>query len=83
MNDAPDQAETERLEAWVNEQTLPPTLGQFVADNAERYADQVALNYFLDEVTLSYRELHEKADQLAAGLSSLGLRKGAHVWRAF
>ena len=79
MNDVPDQAETERLEAWVNEQTLPPTLGQFVADNAERYADQVALNYFLDEVTLSYRELHEKADQLAAGLSSLGLRKGAHV----
>ena len=74
-----DRNEALGHESWIRNQTLPETLGDFVAANAERHQGKVALDYFSDQVTLSYQELHEQADRLAAGLSRLGLRKGGHV----
>ena len=79
MNPVSDREEAQALEMWIREQNLPATLGQFVAENADRYEDRIALNYFLDKATISYRDLHEQSERLAAGLSSMGLRKGAHV----
>ena len=79
MSPVSDCEEAQALEMWIRDQNLPATLGQFVAENADRYEDRIALNYFLDKDTISYRDLHEQSERLAAGLSSMGLRKGAHV----
>jgi len=79
MSPVSDCEEAQAIEMWIRDQNLPATLGQFVAENADRYEDRIALNYFLDKDTISYRDLHEQSERLAAGLSSMGLRKGAHV----
>lgn len=79
MNTADDQQEAQQLEQRIQQSALPATLGDFVHDNAQRYGDLVALNYFQDARTVSYTDLDETADRLACGLSTLGVRKGAHV----
>ena len=54
MSPVSDCEEAQALEMWIRDQNLPATLGQFVAENADRYEDRIALNYFLDKDTISY-----------------------------
>jgi len=58
---------------------LPETLGDFIASRAAELGDQVLCNFFMDEETLTYRELDLAANRMACSLLKLGVRKRTHV----
>ncbi|MEM7424609.1 MAG: class I adenylate-forming enzyme family protein [Pseudomonadota bacterium] len=74
-----DLAEVRATEARMHATDLPPTLGAFIAERARTLGGQIAGRWFQDDRALTFSELHEQADRLASSLSSMGLRKGAHV----
>src|SRR5271154_6961677 len=55
------------------------TLGAFLAGKARRNADKVCIDYLHDGRKLTYAQLEDGANRLAAGLKGLGLAAGAHV----
>ncbi|NEX93380.1 AMP-binding protein [Caulobacter sp. 17J65-9] len=55
------------------------TIGQALARAAERWGDQEALVSVHQGVRLTWRELREKAQQVAAGLLALGLEAGDRI----
>ena len=55
------------------------TLGAFLAGKARRNGDKVCIDYLLDGRRLTYAQLEDEANRLAAGLKDLGLAAGAHV----
>ena len=58
--------------------TLPATsLWDNLATNARRYPDKAALVFF--GTTVSYRQLMEGAERLAARLAQLGVQRGDRV----
>ncbi|AKO93620.1 (2,3-dihydroxybenzoyl)adenylate synthase [Priestia filamentosa] len=59
-------------ECWTNE-----TFGSMLKDRAKTYGEKIAIKSNTKE--LSYRELDQKADELAAGFQKLGLKKGDKV----
>ncbi|MCY8232166.1 (2,3-dihydroxybenzoyl)adenylate synthase [Priestia endophytica] len=59
-------------ECWTNE-----TFGSMLKDRAKTYGEKIAVKSSTKE--LSYRELDQKADELAAGFQKLGLKKGDKV----
>jgi non-ribosomal peptide synthetase component E (peptide arylation enzyme) len=58
--------------AWVDR-----TFGQALADTARRIPDKLA--FISDERSISFRELDEQSDRLAAALIKLGLEPGARA----
>ncbi|MEQ8928609.1 MAG: class I adenylate-forming enzyme family protein [Silicimonas sp.] len=77
--DRPDLAEMTRCQEMTDAPGRPETLGDLIAERAATLGDKVACNWFQDERTLSFKDLHRQADRLAHSLSALGIRKGAHV----
>lgn len=75
----PDLAEVEATAKAMRGAKIPETLGAFIQDRAEVLGDKVAAHWFQDELSLTYGELHAKADTLASSLNGMGVRKGAHV----
>ncbi len=55
---------------------LAPDLGELVRRQAQSYGDQALLCLFEDQQTLSYRQLDERSDALAAALAAAGLQAG-------
>uniref|UniRef100_A0A0B7B2P5 Medium-chain acyl-CoA ligase ACSF2, mitochondrial n=1 Tax=Arion vulgaris TaxID=1028688 RepID=A0A0B7B2P5_9EUPU len=58
---------------------LGTTIGKCFQNCVEVNPDKTAVIFFKDGVSLTFAELLEKADQLAAGFMSLGVRKGDRV----
>lgn len=75
----PDLAEAQDTERTMHGAAIPATLGAFLAERAETLGDQVAGHWFQDDLSLTFAQLHERADRLASSLNRLGVRKGAHV----
>src|ERR1700722_18690332 len=55
------------------------TLGAFLERKAARNGDKVFIDYLHDGRKLTYAELADRANRLAAGLEDLGIAAGAHV----
>lgn len=55
------------------------TLGQLAADAARRYGQRDAVVSVEEGVRLSFRDVLEQSDRLAAGLRRLGLQRGDRV----
>lgn len=62
-----------REQGWWQNQTL----GALLRESAQRYGERIAL--VCGARRWSYRELDERADQLATGFAQLGLRTGERV----
>ncbi|MCP5028802.1 MAG: acyl--CoA ligase [Actinomycetia bacterium] len=71
--------EIDAMEANLLAADLPVSIPAFCAAQAERYGDQIAIDYFLDGVQLTYRDVHEHSNRVAANLLARGYRKGAHI----
>ncbi len=74
-----DLREVEAIQQAWDAATVPATLGEFVRERAATLDDQIAVHWFQDGRSLSFRELDEQADKLASALGPLGVRKGSHV----
>ncbi|XP_005110767.2 medium-chain acyl-CoA ligase ACSF2, mitochondrial [Aplysia californica] len=58
---------------------LGATIGSLLGDSAHSNPDKTAMIFYADDVTLTFADLLAKADALAAGLRSLGFKKGDRV----
>ena len=67
------------MERDDEEKIYGQTLGSFLAAKAKRNGDKVFIEYLPDGARLTYAELEEEANRLAAGLKGLGLAAGVHV----
>ena len=72
----PDAAERRRV---IESEPLPKNIADLVSAAARVGGDKVLWNFFESDETLSYAELREKVFGLAAGLQSIGIKKGTHV----
>jgi len=79
MTKHPGQIEIDALAQKLEGMELPENLGTFLAIQADRHGDAIALNYFQEGVSLSYRALDTRSNRVAANLLGRGLRKGAHI----
>ncbi len=73
------QIEIDALAQKLDATGFPDSLPAFSAAQAARYGDAIAIDYFQDEVQLSYRALLERSNRVAANLLACGYRKGAHI----
>jgi mevalonyl-CoA ligase len=55
------------------------TLSEVVGEQADRYESQIAVSFPWQNVSLSYRQLHEESIIISKALSSCGLRQGDRV----
>lgn len=62
-----------------NKRLLGKTIGQVLQDSCDRFPDQEAAVFFRCQKRITYSELNEKANQLAASFIGLGLTKGDRV----
>jgi len=58
---------------------LPNNLADFCAQQAKALGNQVALNFFEYDVTVSYNQLHQRSNCAADSLQKMGVKKGDHV----
>ncbi|XP_070197627.1 medium-chain acyl-CoA ligase ACSF2, mitochondrial-like isoform X2 [Littorina saxatilis] len=58
---------------------LGVTIGNLLQDRVEQHPDRDAVVFYQDGQRLSFQQLLNQADQLAAGLLSLGLKQGDRV----
>lgn len=79
MNRHPGQIEVDDLADELRSIAFPPSLGAFCAAQAETFGDKIAIDYFQDDVRLSYKALHHRSNRIAANLLARGYRKGAHI----
>ena len=79
MTKHPAQIEIDRMESALRALDFPESIPAFCAAQAATYGDQIAIDYFQDGVKLSYRDLHERSNRVAASLLEQGYRKGAHI----
>lgn len=79
MSRHPGQVEVDALAVELQATDLPASLGAFCAEQAARYGDAIAVDYFQDGVQLSYSALHQRSNRIAANLLKRGYRKGAHI----
>ena len=75
----PGVVQAQALAKQVAALKLPNNLADFCAQQAEQLGDQVALNFFEQGVTVSYKELHQRSNRLAHSLQNMGVKKGDHV----
>jgi len=79
MTRHPGQIEIDALTEDLLARPLPESLGAFCAAQAEAYGEAVAIDYFQDGATLTYADLHQRSNRIAASLLARGFRKGAHI----
>ncbi|CAG0959496.1 MAG: ATP-dependent acyl-CoA ligase [Rhizobiaceae bacterium] len=75
----PGIAEIQKITEQLAATAFPVSIGAFVAERAATMGDAPAAVWFEDGLTLSYADLNERSDALAAALLARGIRKGAHV----
>ncbi len=68
----------------MNDRTPPPwveglTIGQMLAQTADRYPQREALFFAATRFQANYREFLRLVDEAAQGLWALGIRSGEHV----
>lgn len=55
------------------------SLGELLSERAKELGSQPVCVFFQDDTAITYAELNQEADRLAASLQLLGVRKGTHV----
>ncbi|MEN2793252.1 class I adenylate-forming enzyme family protein [Sphingomonas oligophenolica] len=65
--------------AQIEAEPLPENLGALLDEAAAEAPDTVALNFFEDGETLTYRELQARVNRLASGMVARGIGKGSHI----
>jgi len=73
------RAEADAVRSRVEAEILPRTLGEFVRERAQTLGSATVGHWFDTGEQLTYRDLDEAADRLAASLLRVGVRKGTHV----
>ncbi len=58
---------------------LPVSIPHMLSERARATPDREAFVFFDQNKTITYRGLEEEVRRVAAGLSSMGVRKGTHV----
>ncbi|MTI17484.1 long-chain fatty acid--CoA ligase [Rhodobacteraceae bacterium RKSG542] len=79
MTQHPGQIEIEALKEALEQKGFPESIPSFCAEQAARYGDAIAADYFQDGIRLTYKALHERSNRIAQNLLDRGLRKGAHI----
>ena len=79
MTKHPGQIEVDGLNERLEANGFPTSLPDFCATQANKYGEQIALDFFLDGVQITYKELHQRSNRIAANLLASGYRKGAHI----
>ena len=79
MTRHPGQIEIDALGEKLAAHGFPDSLPAFCAAQAQTYGDRIALDFFLEGVQVSYAELHQRSNRIAANLLARGYRKGAHI----
>ena len=79
MTKHPGQIEVDALNKQLEANGFPASLAEFCAAQADRYGEQIALDFFQDGIQISYTELHQRSNRIAANLLAAGYRKGAHI----
>ncbi|XP_014246422.2 acyl-CoA synthetase family member 2, mitochondrial [Cimex lectularius] len=62
-----------------SEPLRPLTIGQLLDNAAEKWPDRIAVSSKHENVTLTYSQLRDKANQLAASFLKLGLKPGDRI----
>lgn len=75
----PGKIEIDALGERLASHGFPESLPAFCATQAHEYGDQIALDFFQDNIQISYSELHQRSNRIAANLLARGYRKGAHI----
>ena len=75
----PGAAKMAEMREKIEATELPESLGAFVRERAETMGDATLGNWFDAGESMTYAELDERADRLAASLLALGVRKNTHV----
>ncbi|KAK4875729.1 hypothetical protein RN001_012151 [Aquatica leii] len=55
------------------------TIGQLFEESASKYGDKIAITSVYDNRKITFEEIFKESNKLAAGLHSLGLKKGDRV----
>lgn len=79
MSNEPGVVEIEPIRNEIEAMELPESLGAFVRERADTMGNAQLGNWFDAGESLTYRELDQRADQLASALLLRGVRKGTHV----
>jgi acyl-CoA synthetase (AMP-forming)/AMP-acid ligase II len=70
---------------WIQEQRsrfereAPESMGELLSQSAQKYGEQIAVDFFDQGKKLSYRELDRQVSQLANGLRKIGVKYKSHV----
>ena len=72
----PSAAERRRR---IEGETLPRNIAELVITASAEGGDRLVWNFFESQETLTYAQLAPRVFALAAGLMSVGVRKGTHV----
>jgi len=72
----PSAAERRRR---IEGETLPRNIAELVITASAEGGDRLVWNFFESQETLTYAQLAPRVLALAAGLMSVGVRKGTHV----
>lgn len=63
----------------IEAEPLPDNIGALIDAAADEAGDRLLWNFFESGETISYADMRRKVNGLAAGLMSVGIRKGTHV----
>jgi crotonobetaine/carnitine-CoA ligase len=66
---------------WRDVETAhrPETIGRLIVEAADRFGDKLMFEFFDTARTLSFRELADRSERVAAALERRGIRRGDHV----
>jgi acyl-CoA synthetase (AMP-forming)/AMP-acid ligase II len=79
MTKHPGQIEIDALSAAIMATEPPTSIGALVRQAAQDFGDRVAVNWFQFGVTLSFNDLDQRSNRVAANLLAKGYRKGCHI----
>jgi acyl-CoA synthetase (AMP-forming)/AMP-acid ligase II len=68
-----------KLVRKIEQIPLPPSIPEVLLRAASQFGDSEKISFFEDGVSLTFRELHEKATRLAHGFDQIGIKHGMHV----
>jgi len=63
----------------IESEPLPHNIHALIAAAAAQAGDRLAWDFFENGERATYREMYDRVMRLAAGLQSIGIRKGTHV----